>query len=155
MKLKRPFFVDPQNPGVIRGGFYDVMGGMVVGQHASEVCDVLNKHSDLEREQAQFAFDAGEKMGEAIRRIADLKEELRKRLIISDGFEADLKAARAAGLGALSDLDKAKAELGKALKRTVVLVEALEADGIDIPPPEALTEAEALKLARGLLGEKP
>jgi len=31
MKIEKPFFVDPQYPGIVRGGFYDEMGGMLVG----------------------------------------------------------------------------------------------------------------------------
>ena len=43
MVIEQPFFVDPQQPGVVRGGFYDEMGGMLVGMNAKWVCDALNK----------------------------------------------------------------------------------------------------------------
>ena len=38
----RDFYVDKKQPGVVRGGFYDEMGGMLVGTKAKAVCDVLN-----------------------------------------------------------------------------------------------------------------
>ena len=40
--MDRSFFVDAGTPGIVRGGFYDEMGGMLVGVHAQEVCDKLN-----------------------------------------------------------------------------------------------------------------
>ncbi len=43
MEINRPFFIDPKQPGIVRGGFYDAMGGMLVGQHAKWVCDALNE----------------------------------------------------------------------------------------------------------------
>lgn len=36
------FYVDPKQPGFVRGGCYDAMGGMLVGVKAQAVCDVLN-----------------------------------------------------------------------------------------------------------------
>lgn len=42
MKIEKPFFVDPQKPGIVRGGFYDEMGGMLVGVNAEWVCKALN-----------------------------------------------------------------------------------------------------------------
>lgn len=44
MNIDKPFFIDPNNPGIVRGGFYDELGGMLVGMHAKEVCDILNTH---------------------------------------------------------------------------------------------------------------
>jgi hypothetical protein len=38
----KEFYVDPKQPGFVRGGFYDAMGGMLVGVKARAVCDVLN-----------------------------------------------------------------------------------------------------------------
>ncbi|KKK72612.1 hypothetical protein LCGC14_2902150, partial [marine sediment metagenome] len=43
------FYIDPKSPGIVRGGFYDDMGGIIVGErsmligiYAQEVCDMLN-----------------------------------------------------------------------------------------------------------------
>lgn len=38
------FFVDPDQKGVVRGGWFDALGGILVGVHAQEVCDILNAH---------------------------------------------------------------------------------------------------------------
>lgn len=45
-KLK-PFYVDQHNPGIVRGGwFYDV-GGMLVGSlHAGDVAEALNAYRE-------------------------------------------------------------------------------------------------------------
>lgn len=43
MNITQPFFVDPAQPGFVRGGFYDEMGGMLVGVNAEWVCEQLNK----------------------------------------------------------------------------------------------------------------
>lgn len=56
MNIPQPFYVDPHKPGCIRGGFFDEMGGMLVGMHAKKVCDALNDHEPL-REAAQFALN--------------------------------------------------------------------------------------------------
>lgn len=47
MNIQKPFFIDQQKPGIVRGGFYDEMGGMLVGMRAQEVCDVLNGHEAM------------------------------------------------------------------------------------------------------------
>jgi hypothetical protein len=50
--------------GFVRGGFYDELGGMLVGHRAREVCDMLNAHSQLQAELSkqngylQEIFDA-------------------------------------------------------------------------------------------------
>lgn len=41
--IKQPFFVPSNSPGIIRGGWFDEAGGMLVGLHAQWVCDTLNK----------------------------------------------------------------------------------------------------------------
>jgi len=51
----KKFFVDPSNLGWVRGGFYDDMGGMLVGMHANEVCNILNTH--YEKEENKDAHD--------------------------------------------------------------------------------------------------
>ena len=47
MEIKQPFFVDPNQPGYVRGGPFDEMGGMLVGMHSVEVCNMLNEHLAL------------------------------------------------------------------------------------------------------------
>jgi hypothetical protein len=42
------FYVDKEQPGIVRGGPFDSMGGMLVGMHAKEVCDRLNNYSRLQ-----------------------------------------------------------------------------------------------------------
>ena len=51
MKITNKFFIDTNNPGIVRGGFYDEMGGVVVshgsilvGRAAQYVCDALNAY---------------------------------------------------------------------------------------------------------------
>ena len=50
------FYVDAVQPGIVRGGPFDSMGGMLVGLHAKEVCNRLNTYGELkatiEREAA-------------------------------------------------------------------------------------------------------
>ena len=36
--------------GVVRGGFYDEMGGMLVGERAQDICDRLNSLADIQAE---------------------------------------------------------------------------------------------------------
>ncbi len=43
-ELLSEFFVDRDQRGLVRGGWFDSMGGMLVGFHAQEVCDILNAH---------------------------------------------------------------------------------------------------------------
>lgn len=38
-----PFYIDPKNPGIVRGGFFDEMGGILVGVRAPWVCAALNE----------------------------------------------------------------------------------------------------------------
>jgi hypothetical protein len=38
------FFVDPNQRGVVRGGWFDESSGIIVGAHAQEVVDILNAH---------------------------------------------------------------------------------------------------------------
>jgi len=42
------FYVDQNQPGIVRGGPFDSMGGMLVGVHAKEVCHRLNGFPLLE-----------------------------------------------------------------------------------------------------------
>lgn len=44
------FYIDPRFQGMIRGGFFDEMGGILVGAKAQWVCDALNLK--LKQEQA-------------------------------------------------------------------------------------------------------
>ena len=41
------FYVDAVQPGIVRGGPFDSMGGMLVGLHAKEVCNRLNTYGEL------------------------------------------------------------------------------------------------------------
>lgn len=43
--IRYPFKVDPENPGVVRGGWYDDMGGLLVGAEAEYVCNALNGYA--------------------------------------------------------------------------------------------------------------
>ena len=54
MEIKQPFFVDPKQPGYVRGGFYDEMGGMLVGLRAGLVCKMLNEHPTLFSENTKL-----------------------------------------------------------------------------------------------------
>jgi hypothetical protein len=38
------YYIDPTQPGIVRGGHYDDMGGMLVGTKAELICDILNAH---------------------------------------------------------------------------------------------------------------
>jgi hypothetical protein len=49
-KITQPFFVDPTQPGIVRGGFFDEMGGMLVGLHAKWVCEALNAAAKLQEQ---------------------------------------------------------------------------------------------------------
>jgi hypothetical protein len=73
VKIEKPFFVDPKNPGVVRGGFYDEMGGMLVGVHAKWVCETLNEKR--ERDSAGLAaldqFERAEAVRESIAEAID------------------------------------------------------------------------------------
>ena len=42
-----PFYVDEHHAGVVRGGFFDAMGGMLVGTHAPFVAEALNYYGRL------------------------------------------------------------------------------------------------------------
>lgn len=42
MSKMQKFYVDAQQKGVVRGGWFDDMGGILVGSSAQEVCDALN-----------------------------------------------------------------------------------------------------------------
>lgn len=42
MSETQKFYVDEQQKGVVRGGWFDDMGGILVGSSAQEVCDALN-----------------------------------------------------------------------------------------------------------------
>ena len=48
--ITRSFFVDPVQPGIIRGGWMDDVGGMLVGVHADWVCKVLNEAKENDDE---------------------------------------------------------------------------------------------------------
>ena len=41
-----PFYVDPEQPGFIRGGWLDEMGGFLIGVHARTVADRLNASAE-------------------------------------------------------------------------------------------------------------
>jgi len=45
--VDRPFYVDGEQPGVVRGGFFDEMGGMLIGLRAPYVALALNEHAQL------------------------------------------------------------------------------------------------------------
>ncbi len=40
--ITQPFYVDPAQRGVVRGGWMDELGGILVGVHAEWVCRALN-----------------------------------------------------------------------------------------------------------------
>ena len=42
------FYIDPAQAGVVRGGWFDEMGGMLVGVHAEKVCTMLNEHPEMQ-----------------------------------------------------------------------------------------------------------
>ena len=44
--LDNPFYVDSNQPGIIRGGWLDEMGGFLIGRHAKAVADRLNKSAE-------------------------------------------------------------------------------------------------------------
>lgn len=43
--IRTPFTVDSNNPGFVRGGWYDDMGGLLVGMQAQYVADALNAYA--------------------------------------------------------------------------------------------------------------
>ncbi len=43
-----PFYVDKEQPGIIRGGWLDPMGGFLIGLHAKQVVDRLNASAGVE-----------------------------------------------------------------------------------------------------------
>ncbi len=78
MEIKQLFFIDQTQPGFVRGGPFDEMGGMLVGVHAKEVCDMLNEHPTLLTEvsdaQAKEAYALG-KLEEALKIEGELRTE--------------------------------------------------------------------------------
>ena len=46
--MSKPFYIDKTHPGIIRGGFFDDMGGLLVGMNAQWVCDALNEKQQRE-----------------------------------------------------------------------------------------------------------
>ena len=42
-EIKQPFFQDPDQPGIVRGGYHDELGGLLLGFTAEWVCAALNK----------------------------------------------------------------------------------------------------------------
>ena len=40
--VEEKFYVDSQHPGIVRGGFFDADGGIIVGVRAQWVCDAMN-----------------------------------------------------------------------------------------------------------------
>jgi hypothetical protein len=45
-----PFYVDPAQPGIIRGGWLDEMGGFLIGVHARQVAERLNASAAKEND---------------------------------------------------------------------------------------------------------
>ncbi len=45
------FYIDEVHPGVVRGGFFDRDGGLLVGSNAQWVCNALNEK--LRREEQE------------------------------------------------------------------------------------------------------
>ena len=41
-----PFFVDKLQPGIVRGGWLDEMGGFLIGPPAKYVTNALNKYAE-------------------------------------------------------------------------------------------------------------
>lgn len=41
-----PFYVDSDNPGIVRGGWLDEMGGFLIGLQAKAVADRLNASAE-------------------------------------------------------------------------------------------------------------
>lgn len=48
-----PMYVDPDNPGVVRGGWFDTMGGMLVGTQAEFVADAINEYVKIHIDKAR------------------------------------------------------------------------------------------------------
>lgn len=40
--ITKPFYIDHDSPGIVRGGFFDENGGLLVGRCAEWVCKALN-----------------------------------------------------------------------------------------------------------------
>lgn len=50
---KHPMRVDPKNPGVVRGGWFDDYGGMLVGTQAEFVADAINEYVKIHIDRAR------------------------------------------------------------------------------------------------------
>lgn len=43
--IANPFHVDDAQPGIVRGGWLDEMGGFLIGTHAEYVANALNQNA--------------------------------------------------------------------------------------------------------------
>jgi hypothetical protein len=67
MEIKQPFFVDQKQPGVVRGGPFDASGGILVGVHSYEICDMLNDRQRL--------TSLEQELREALTKLRDSRQE--------------------------------------------------------------------------------
>jgi hypothetical protein len=44
--IKNPFYVDKTQPGIVRGGWLDEMGGFLIGRGSQYVADALNSYAE-------------------------------------------------------------------------------------------------------------
>ena len=75
------FYVDQNQPGIVRGGPFDSMGGMLVGVHAKEVCHRLN------------GFPLLEARLEAVNTIVTRLETLPQETLYSRGIAYEFRSA--------------------------------------------------------------
>ncbi len=61
------FYVDAQQKGVVRGGWFDEMGGILVGMRAQEVCDALNASLSTDAINKEMIVEAYENADKKIR----------------------------------------------------------------------------------------
>lgn len=50
---KYPMRVDKDNPGIVRGGWFDEYGGMLVGTEAQFVADAINEYVKVHIDRAR------------------------------------------------------------------------------------------------------
>ena len=43
MDIEKEFYISPEAKGVVRGGFFDEMGGILCGVNAQWICNALNE----------------------------------------------------------------------------------------------------------------
>ena len=46
MTIKNPFYVDKDQPGIVRGGWLDSLGGFLIGPPAAYVANALNNKAE-------------------------------------------------------------------------------------------------------------